>query len=150
MSTVEQTTGARTGGRTRRICLYAAVIVLLWSLLEVVSLAVRHTNGAELYGVLVAAVTFGAGAATVALLMSTRPRPWASVAVLVLWVVIALGGLAGVAAHIIGPGVGHGTVDPRPRPVLAPLIFTTLALVGGAALFVGQRANRREPKPLED
>jgi hypothetical protein len=118
--------------------------------MEVASLSVRHTNGAELYGVLVAVLAVAAGAATVGLLIAPRPRIWATVAVLVVWTVIALGGLAGVAAHVIGPAAGHGPVDLRPRPVLAPLIFTTLALVGGGALFIGQRSNRREPTPEGD
>jgi hypothetical protein len=51
-----------------------------------------------------------------------------------------------MVAHIVGPVAGHGPVDVRPRPVLAPLIFTTFALVGGAALFIGQRSARREPR----
>ncbi len=145
MSTLRSSARAATGGRTRRICLYAAVIVLLWSLMEVVSLSIRHTNGAELYGVLVAGLAVAAGAASVGLLISPRPRTWATVAVLVVWIVIALGGLAGVAAHVIFPVSGPAAVDLRSRPVLAPLIFTTLALVGGGALFIGQRSNRREP-----
>ena len=145
MSTVQPVAKA-TGGTTRRICLYAIVVIIGWSLLEVASLAFRHTNGAEIYGVLVAAVAFANGVASFALLRSARPPIWATVIVLVVWAVIALGGIAGMVAHIVGPVAGHGPVDVRPRPVLAPLIFTTFALVGGVALFIGQRSARREPR----
>ena len=37
------------------------------------------------------------------------------------------------------PDPAHGPVDPRPRPAGAPLIFTLLGVVGGGALFYGQR-----------
>jgi peptidoglycan/LPS O-acetylase OafA/YrhL len=142
MSTLQPVATATTGGRTRRICMYATVVVLLWSLVEVFSLAVRHTNGAEIYGVMVAVLAFANGVASFALIRSARSPIWATAAVLIVWAVIALGGIAGVVAHIVGPLAGHGPVDLRPRPLVAPLIFTTLALVGGAAVFIGQRARR--------
>ncbi len=127
-------------GRTRqRISLLVAIVVLGWSVVELVNLAFTHTIGPELYGVLVAALAVAAGAASVALLRSSERRFWISVAVLVLWSVIALGGVAGTVAHIVGPGPGHGPVDTRPRPITAPLVFTLLGVVGGAALFFGQR-----------
>lgn len=144
MSTLQPVAKA-TGGTLRRICLYATVVIIGWSLLEVASLAFRHTNGAEIYGVLVAAVAFANAVASFALLRSAQPPIWATAAVLVVWAVIGLGGMAGVVAHVVGPVAGHGPVDLRPRPVLAPLIFTTFAVVGGAALVMGGRANR-EPE----
>ena len=33
-----------------------------------------------------------------------------------------------------------GAVDLRPRPIVAPLVFTVLGSVGALALFLGQRA----------
>jgi hypothetical protein len=65
------------------------------------------------------------------------------VAVLVVWAVVALGGIAGTVAHVVGPPIGEGPVDARPRPIPAPLVFTLLGLVGGAALLLGQRATFR-------
>jgi hypothetical protein len=150
MSTLQPVAGAATGGRTRRICIYATVVIIAWSLLEVASLAFRHTNGAEIYGVMVAVLAFANGVASFVLLRSPRPPVWATAAVLVVWAVIGLGGIAGVVAHMVGPAAGHGPIDPRPRPLLAPLIFTTFALVGGTALFVGRRAIRREPKQVKE
>ena len=146
MSTMQPTAPVLTSGRTVKICLGASVVVLIWSAIEVISLAFRHTNGAEVYGVGVAAVAVVAAAATVALLRSPNRRTLTTLTVLVIWAVIGLGGIAGVAAHVVGPVAGHGPIDLRPRPVLAPLIFTTFAFVGAAALLIGKRAKHREAR----
>jgi hypothetical protein len=114
-------------------------VVFAWSAVELVSLLSRHTTGAQLYGVLVAALAVVAAAASVYLAASTRRRTWAMWAVVALWAFIALGGLAGVVAHVVGPVPGHGPVDTRPRPVPAPLIFTALGAVGSVAVYRGQR-----------
>jgi hypothetical protein len=139
---LRSTRNARAGGhgRTRRrVALLVAIVVLGWSIVELANLVFTHTTGAELYGVLVAVLAVTAAAITLALLRSGEPRFWLTVAVLVVWTAIAIGGLAGVAAHIVGPVAGHGPVDARPRPIAAPLIFTLLGVVDGAALFFGQR-----------
>ena len=127
----------------RRISIGAAVVVSGWSVVELANLLAVHTTGAELYGVLVAALAGAGGACDLVLLRSSERRLWVTVAVLTLWAVVALGGLAGTAAHIIGPGADHGPIDPRPRPIAAPLVFTLLGLVGGAALWFGQRRGTR-------
>ena len=132
------------GDRTRRrVWIFIAIVVLGWSIVELVSLLSRHTTGPELYGVLVAGLAVAAGVLNLGLLRSERRRLWATVVVLVLWSVVALGGIAGTLAHVIGPVAGHGPVDLRPRPIPAPLIFTLLGLAGGAALWFGQRAGLR-------
>jgi len=123
--------------------LLVSVVALLYGLVETVSLAVVHHDGAELYGVLTAAIAAGAGALNVALLRTPRVRLVVTGAVVVLWVAVALGGIAGVAAHVIGPVAGHGPIDPRPRPIAAPLVFTALGAVGAAALVLGQRMRIR-------
>ena len=128
----------------RRIAIGVAVVVLGWSIVELASLATAHTTGAELYGLLIAALAVVGGVVTMILLRSSDRRIWASIPVLILWAVVALGGLAGVVAHVVGPAAGHGPVDPRPRPIAAPLIFTVLGLVGSAALWFGQRRQPRE------
>jgi hypothetical protein len=56
--------------------------------------------------------------------------------------------LAGTVAHIVGPVPGHGPIDLRPRPILAPLIFTLFGLAGGAALWFGQRRGTRPADEL--
>jgi 4-amino-4-deoxy-L-arabinose transferase-like glycosyltransferase len=118
------------------------IVVLGWSIVELVSLALRHTTGPELYGLLVAALSVGAAVLNVLLLRSDDRQLRYVLPIVGLWAVVALGGLAGFAAHIVGPVVGHGPVDPRPRPIAAPLIFTLLGLVGSAAVWFGQRPGR--------
>jgi hypothetical protein len=125
--------------RRSRLWLGVTVVVFAWSAVELVSLLSRHTTGAQLYGVLVAALAVIAGAASVYLAASTRRQVWATWAVVALWAFIALGGLAGVVAHVVGPVPGHGPVDTRPRPIPAPLIFTALGAVGSVAVYRGQR-----------
>lgn len=128
---------------TDRRSLVMSLVVLGWSLKYTVTLAVTHNAGPELYGVLAAALASAAGIANIALLRASRAQVLATAAVLVLWAVVAFGGLAGTVAHVVGPVAGHGPIDPRPRPVVAPLVFSVLGLVGGAALFLGQRARVR-------
>lgn len=139
----EQPAAERRFAIRRRIAIGAGVVVLGWSLVELAGLIAVHTTGPELYGVLVALLATAAAAATLALLRSPERILWATVAVIALWIVIALGGLAGMVAHIVGPAADHGPVDPRPRPIAAPLIFTLFGLVGSAALWLGQRRSGR-------
>jgi hypothetical protein len=84
-----------------------------------------------------------AAGSNIGLLRSPRVRVIATGAVLVLWAVVALGGIAGTIAHLVGPVPGHGPIDLRPRPIAAPLVFALLGSVGAAALFFGQRARMR-------
>jgi hypothetical protein len=126
-----------------------SVVVLGWSISYTVTLAVVHNAGAELYGVLTALLSTVAAAANLGLLRAPRVRAIATGVVLLLWAVVALGGIAGTVAHVIGPVPGHGPMDLRPRPVAAPLVFTLLASVGAAALALGQRARMRGATTFE-
>ena len=140
-------TSSGSGARTRRrVTLVVASIVVVWSTAELVGLITRHTIGPELYGVLVAFLGVVASVLGLALIASNRRRPLATTAVLILWTVVALGGIAGTVAHAVGPGSGHGVVDPRPRPVEAPLVFTVLGLLGGSAVYLGRARSARERK----
>jgi hypothetical protein len=120
-----------------------SVVVLGWSFSEFGNLAVNHNTGPELYGVLTAALAMSAGVANVAVLRSPGKRVVLTVAVLLLWAVVALGGFAGMIAHIVGPVPGHGPIDLRPRPIAAPLVFTLLGFLGALALCRGQRSRIR-------
>jgi hypothetical protein len=51
---------------------------------------------------------------------------------------------------VIGPGAGHGPIDSRARPIAAPLVFTLLGLVGGAAAWFGQRRGTGQARPFEE
>jgi hypothetical protein len=120
-----------------------SVAVLGWSLKYLVSLGLTHTTGPELYGVLTAALAAGAAGSNLVILRSTRPQLLLAAILLGLWALVAIGGVGGTIAHIVGPVAGHGPMDLRPRPVAAPLIFSLLGLVGGAALVLGARARIR-------
>jgi hypothetical protein len=136
--------------------LMMSVAVLGWSTKYLVDLALTHTTGAEAYGVLVAALGVGAGVANLGLLRSRRLQasPRVSVvltlAVMAVWSLVALGGISGTIAHLVGPVAGHGPIDLRPRPIPAPLVFTVLGIVGGIALFTGQRAATRRAMNHEE
>lgn len=123
--------------------LIMSIAVLGWSTKYLVGLSLSHTSGPELYGVLTAALGVGAALANIVLIRSGRPQPFLAAALLALWALIALAGVAGTIAHVIGPVAGHGPVDLQPRPIAAPLIFTVLGAVGAMALRLGQRAALR-------
>ena len=136
-----QATLPRTIVRTiaERRPLIMSVVVLGWSIKYTISLGLTHTTGPEMYGVLTAAVAVLAAAANLAVLRSQRMHPAVIGPILALWALIALAGLAGTIAHIVGPVPGHGPVDLRPRPIPAPLVFTLLAVAGSTALLLGRR-----------
>ena len=138
--------------RTRRFTLFVSTgLVLALSVAEFINLSGRHTVGAESYGLLIAGIAVAAGIFSLGLVLSPQTRVIATAAVLVLWAIVALGGIAGTYYHIVGVAPEYGPVDPRPRPIAAPLVFTLLGTVGGTALFFGQRgAMRRGRNPGEE
>ena len=104
--------------------LIMSIVVLGWAIKYSISLALAHTTGPEMYGLLTAVLATVAAAANLALLRSSRMPVVVVGAVLVLWAVVALGGLAGTIAHLVGPVPGHGPIHLRQRPSAAPLVFT--------------------------
>jgi hypothetical protein len=126
----------------------ATFAVTGWSIKYLVGMSLTHTTGPEIYGVLTAVVAVGAGVASVAV---QRRRPASVVAVgavIAVFALVALAGLGGTIAHVIGPVGGHGPIDPRPRPVAAPLVFTVLGTAGGFAALLANRAARRRARTL--
>ena len=105
---------------SERRSLVASVVALGWSVDYTVTLAVVHNAGPELYGVLTAVLSTGAAVANLVLLRSRRTHVIATAAVVVLWTIVALGGIGGTIAHVVGPVAGHGPIDLRPRPIAAP------------------------------
>ncbi len=142
METTEPVSSQQRGIEVRRFAaLVVTVLVLGFCATYLIRLAPTHTVGAEIYGVLVAGVATATALASLAILATGQRSSLATALVLGLWLVIAVAGVAGVAAHVIGPVAGHGPVDDRARPVAAPLIFTVLGVIGAVALYVG-RARR--------
>lgn len=152
MSTLTHLGGASVRARAGRWAMLAtAALVLALSVTEFVNLIGRHTIGAEIYGLLVAGAAVAAGICAFGLLVSRQRRVLATTAVLVLWAVVALGGVAGTYYHLVGVAAEYGPVDPRPRPVPAPLVFTLLGIAGGTVLFFGKRElTRRSPTHDEE
>lgn len=145
MSTLTQQRDFSLRARAERYAPFVAVaLVLALSVAEFINLSGRHTVGAETYGLLVAGLAVAAGILSLGLTLSPQKRGIFIAAVLVLWAIVALGGIAGTYYHIVGVAPEYSPIDPRPRPVLAPLVFTLYGIVGGSALFFGWRAaNRR-------
>jgi hypothetical protein len=152
MSTLTQASDISFRARSRRRALFVTTaLVLAWSVAEFINLSGRHTVGAESYGLLVAGISVAAGIFSLGLVLSPRRRVIAAAATVVLWAIVALGGLAGTYYHIVGVAPEYGPVDPRPRPTAAPLVFTLLGTVGGSAVFLAQRAaTRRARNPGEE
>jgi hypothetical protein len=86
--------------------LIMSIAVLGWSIRYVVSLSLSHTTGAEMYGVLTAALATGAAVANLILLRAPRVPVLVTAAVLILWALVAVAGVAGTIAHIVGPVPG--------------------------------------------
>jgi FtsH-binding integral membrane protein len=151
MSTLTQQRDVSWRARAEQFAPFVAVaLVLALSVAEFINLIGRHTVGAETYGLLVAGLAVVAGILSLGLVRSPQQRGIAIAAVLVLWAIVALGGLAGTYYHIVGVSPEYSPIDPRPRPVLAPLVFTLYGIVGGSALFFGSRAAHRRARNQEE
>lgn len=147
MSTLTQHRDISVRGRAGRFALFVTIaVVLALSVAEFINLSGRHTVGAESYGLLVAGGAVVAGILSLGVVLSLQRRVIATAAVLVLWAIVALGGVAGTYYHIVGVAPEYSPVDPRPRPIAAPLVFTLLGTVGGTAVFFGQRAAIRRSR----
>jgi hypothetical protein len=147
MSTLTQARHVSVRARVRRSAPFVtSALVLALSVAEFINLSGRHMVGSESYGLLVAGVAVAAGTFSLGLVLSPQRRVIATAAVLVLWAIVALGGVAGTYYHIVGVAPEYGPVDPRPRPIAAPLVFTLLGTVGGTALFFEQRAAIRRAR----
>lgn len=131
---------APTIDRTRRRALIVTSVVTLVSLgLFADLLLVGHTNGEEFWGPITAASTALVGALSLAFLaVRGRYRP-ARIGLFALWLTIAFFGLGGYNSHRLP--LPDGTVDSRPRPPLAPLVFTGMGIVGAFSLRSGTKGS---------
>lgn len=134
MAVMEREIEARRSlGMSRRRAVIVTAVVTLASIgLAGDLLIVGHTIGEEVWGVATAIGSAGAGGLSLAyLLRRSRYRP-ARIALLTLWLTVGLLGLAGLNSHRLP--VREGASDPRPRPPLAPLVFTGFAIAGALAV----------------
>jgi hypothetical protein len=112
-----------------RVLVAAGAAVASAGLLAV--LMADHTIGGEIDGVIVAGIAVVTGiAGVVSLVRGGTRRRW----VLAAWLVVAAGGVMGYLDHDAPPHPGRPILDERPRPPLAPLVFTVIGLAGAATL----------------
>ena len=135
--------GLKSGRRLAAVAVSAAV--LAWCLKLLVGLLLTHTVAScELMAIVVALLGVAGGAVNVWLLAGSQSRKPVRLAGLALWAALVVGGIAGSVEHLAGGEPGYGPVDARPRPPLAPLVFTGLGTIGAAALLLGDRVSRTE------
>lgn len=108
------------------------VVAALSAGLLVDLLLAGHTSGEEIWGPITAASGTLVGVLSLAYLVHSGRSRAARLALYVLWVMVAFFGFAGYNDHRLP--VPSGVVDSRPRPPLAPLVFTGLGLAGAYVL----------------
>jgi hypothetical protein len=125
--------------RARRRAMRATAVIGLVSLGLVVDLLlVGHTIGEQLWGPITAAMaTVTAGLSFAFLAIRGRSR-LARFGLIALWLTVAFFGYGGYNDHRIAPSVG----ETRPRPPLAPLMFTGLGIAGAVFTRSGSKGSQ--------
>lgn len=100
-------------------------------------LLVGHTNGEEIWGPITAGLAALTGALSLAYLAQRGRNRAARYAVIALWLTVAFFGVGGYNSHRLP--LPDGTVDSRPRPPLAPLVFTGIGIAGAVVLRSGTK-----------
>jgi hypothetical protein len=104
-------------------------------------LSVNHTAGGEVDGPEVALFGIIVGILSLISLAVVGRHRFVLAALLVLWVLLAIGGVDGYMEH--SKALTNASPDQRPRPPLAPLVFTAFGIAGGAALVLAYRGTSR-------
>ena len=121
----------------RRPAVVTAVIAIASAGLMVDLLLVGHTSGEELWGPVTAALGAVVGALSLAFLVHGGRSRAARYAIYALWLTVAFFGFGGYNDHRLP--VPASVVDDRPRPPLAPLVFTGLGIAGALSLRSGSK-----------
>jgi hypothetical protein len=132
------TAAARERTRRRAIWITAAITVACIGLFGDL-LLVGHTSGEELWGPVTAAMAAVAGALSLAMLLLGGRNRVARYALIAIWLTVAFFGFGGYNSHRLP--VPDGTVELRPRPPLAPLVFTGLGIAGAVVLRSGTKGS---------
>ena len=98
---------------------------------------VGHTSGEEIWGVLTAAGGSVIGVGSLLFLRSNSRNRGARIGLIALWLTVAFFGFGGYNSHRLP--LPEGTSDQRPRPPLAPLIFTGFGIAGALAVRSGSK-----------
>ena len=126
--------------RRRRRAMAVTAIGSLVSLgLLVDLLLVGHTNGEQIWGPVTAALAAVVGALSLTFLVVRGRNRGARIALIALWLTVAFFGFGGYNSHRLP--FTEGTVDSRPRPPLAPLVFTGIGIAGAHSLRSGTKGN---------
>lgn len=127
---------SRDRARRRALWVTAALTVFAIGLLADLLLVV-HTNGEEIWGPITAALAAATGVLSLAILAIRGRNRAARYAVIALWLTVAFFGFGGYNSHRLP--LPDGTVDSRPRPPLAPLVFTGIGIAGAVVLRSGTK-----------
>ena len=102
-------------------------------------LVVRHTSGEEIWGVVTALSGVVIGGLSLAYLVRRGRNSVARIGLIALWLTVAFFGFGGYNSHRLP--LPEGVSDQRPRPPLAPLIFTGFGIAGALAVRSGSKGN---------
>jgi hypothetical protein len=102
-------------------------------------LLVQHTSGDEIWGPVTAALSALTGGLSLALLLSRGRNRAARYGLIAMWLTVAFFGFGGYNSHRLP--LPEGTVDSRPRPPLAPLVFTGIGLAGAYVVRSGSKGS---------
>jgi hypothetical protein len=95
-------------------------------------LLVGHTNGEEIWGVATALIGALVGVLSLTFLLRRSRSRVARIGLVALWLTIAFFGFGGYNSHRLP--LPDGMSEGRPRPPLAPLIFTGFGIAGALAV----------------
>ena len=124
--------------RARRRALIATGLLTLGSGGLLVDLVlVGHLNGGEIWGLITAAGAVLVGALSLAFLAVRGRNRVVQIGLIALWLTIAFFGFGGYNSHRMA--LPEGTVDSRPRPPLAPLVFSGIGIAGALFLRSGTK-----------
>ena len=127
-----------TTDRARRRARIATSVQTLVSVGLLVDLVlVGHLNGEEIWGPITAACAVLVGALSLAYLAARGRNGVIRLGLIVLWLTIAFFGFGGYNSHRMA--LPDGTVDSRPRPPLAPLVFSGMGIAGALFLRSGTK-----------
>ena len=129
--------GHSLGTSRRRALLVTSVVTLGCVGLLGDLLVVGHTRGEEIWGVLTALSGVVVGVLSFAFLMRRSRSRLARIGLIALWLTVAFFGFGGYNSHRLP--VPEGMSEERPRPPIAPLIFTGFGVAGALAVRAGTK-----------
>ena len=141
MAVMDREVGPRLslGITRRRAQLVTAALTLACLGLAGDLLLVGHTSGEEIWGVVTAFGGALVGVLSLAFLVRRSRNRVARIGLVALWLTIAFFGFGGYNSHRLP--LPDGVSDVRPRPPLAPLIFTGFGIAGALVVRSGSKGD---------